>query len=333
MYFRILAIIALFFITGCSNNPVSTTTQKQEITNLVKHNISIETFSWSNVFIYSQDNTELLYETQTNSSGGFVIDTQIIDQKIQTRNVTDKLVWVVITWWIYQEYSFEDWERFNKKILFLLPYESLTKDNGYSFSIINNVISEMVALSNDDTYERYNYLTKTINEVQKIWKSVNTIGDHYGTLEDYYKRVYLRIPLTEEYYDPKRDSERQTYFFAENIYPVRVEKTGSGIILHKYLKRNSVYYGTGERISDMTMLPNRYTDDEVLPVIWNEPIFFQECSDDDIGTCISAWRQTYPLEDLRPTWYTIFTEDGESSTITSGQLDALEESGQIEQVK
>ena len=79
--------------------------------------------------------------------------------------------------------------------------------------------------------------------------------------------MYLRIPLTEEYYDPKRDSERQTYFFAENIYPVRVEKTGSGIILHKYLKRNSVYYGTGERISDMTMLPNRYTDDEVLPVI------------------------------------------------------------------
>lgn len=42
---------------------------------------------------------------------------------------------------------------------------------------MNNIISEMVALSSDDIYERYNYFTTIKNRIETLMKAAEEIGE------------------------------------------------------------------------------------------------------------------------------------------------------------
>ncbi len=167
----------------------------------------------------------------------------------------------------------------------------------------------MVALSSDDLTKRYNYIKDTISEAEKVGEKIKATHDgyvsswdDYGSLWDYYTRVYLRISTTKEWYSATSSTELRAYSFIENIYPIRIEETNSGIILHKYLEKNTIYYGTGEQVIDMDILPNRYVDGQVLIVNPNEPIFFHECNGGkDSSICIGITKQVYPFKDLEPT--------------------------------
>lgn len=279
----------------------------------VSHKVELGLISRATVSIYAIDQVTLLFEVQTDQAGIFKINKEELQKKIAGLKNPSPYIWIKAKGGYDLDPNDDGVLEQNEAvplkgaIFSIVKADSFLNESGFKFNLITSAIAELLINSDDLNDERILQLASQLrmpdlnkNTQQDMYDVLHYQMGSFVTAETNLREYYL-TQIHENNTDGRKLS---TELLKGNIETIRVAKTITNdkaeIELFPLDKTNTIYYGDGNKAGIDKMLPSVYKRGQKIPLLKNQGISFQECSEKDIATC--RQRQSFDFFGSTPTY-------------------------------